>query len=182
MRREFKILAWTFGALAIVAIIGWKILLHPFLESVETTCHPVETWTIDNYKIVEEQCIGFAGPPWHSLYLYKDDIEIDYVNSKSDSCIVKFRNQDGDTLRFDLCMKKMMRKNMRKPITSIEEARSIVLENFKEPIETLYISDSLNDSNGINMAIILDEVLKIGYMADGFEQKGGYRICKYKKE
>jgi len=71
---------------------------------------------------------------------------------------------------------------MRNPITLIEEARSVVSENFKEPIETLCISDSLNDSMGINMAIILDEALKTGYMPDGFEQKDGYRIYKYKKE
>jgi hypothetical protein len=71
---------------------------------------------------------------------------------------------------------------MGKPITLIEEARAIVSENFKESEETLWISDSLNDSMGINMAIILDEALNAGYMPDGFEQKDGYRIYRYQKD
>jgi hypothetical protein len=71
---------------------------------------------------------------------------------------------------------------MRKPITSIEEARRVVSKEFKETKETLWISDSLNDSIGINMAIVLDRVLKAGYMPDGFEQKDGYRIYKYRKD
>jgi hypothetical protein len=72
--------------------------------------------------------------------------------------------------------------NMRKPITSIEEARRVVSKEFKETKETLWISDSLNDSIGINMAIVLDRVLKAGYVPDGFEQKDGYRIYKYRKD
>src|SRR5689334_9119219 len=110
MKRELKIIALTIGILAIMAFVGWKIFLNPFLESLGATCDPINTWAIENYEIVEKKCIGFAGPPWHPLSLYKDKIEIDYLNYKSDSCIVSFRNQEGDTLRFDLCAKKMMRK------------------------------------------------------------------------
>jgi hypothetical protein len=35
---------------------------------------------------------------------------------------------------------------------------------------------------GMNMAIIVDGILKAGYMPDGFDKKNGYRIYKYKKE
>jgi len=34
---------------------------------------------------------------------------------------------------------------------------------------------------GMNMAIIADSILKAGYMPNGFEQKKGFRIYKYKK-
>ncbi|WP_459209088.1 hypothetical protein [Aquimarina rhabdastrellae] len=67
-------------------------------------------------------------------------------------------------------------------LTTIEDARSYVTESFNEKEETLMISDELNDAMGLNMAIIGDGILKKGYMPNGFEQKDGYRIYKYKKE
>ena len=79
------------------------------------------------------------------------------------------------------CNQKMS-DNKRQPITSLEEARTYVVENFDEPEETLWIAESLNDPVGMNMAIIGDGILKAGYMPNGFEQKDGYRIYKYKKD
>ncbi|CAL2083172.1 hypothetical protein [Tenacibaculum sp. 190524A05c] len=67
-------------------------------------------------------------------------------------------------------------------LTNIEDARKFVSESFNEKEETLLISDKLNDGLGLNMAIIGDGILKKGYMPDGFIQKEGYRIYKYKKE
>lgn len=67
------------------------------------------------------------------------------------------------------------------PITTIKDAREYVSENFKSNEEMLLISDELNDGIGLNMAIIGKEILKLGYTVNGFEQKEGYRIYKYKK-
>jgi len=44
----------------------------------------------------------------------------------------------------------------------------------------LPISDSLKDPMGMNMAIITDKVLAKGFFPNGFIQKEGYRIYKYK--
>ena len=78
---------------------------------------------------------------------------------------------------------KPIKTNMKQnPIADREEAIEYVIQNFSETEETLWLSDSLNDNMGVNMAIILDYILKAGYMPDGFEQKGGYRVYKYKKE
>lgn len=68
-----------------------------------------------------------------------------------------------------------------KPITTIENARGYIRENFKSNEETLLISNELNDPIGINMAIIVDDILRLGYNVNGFEQREGYRIYKYKK-
>ncbi|MEN2402489.1 hypothetical protein GKZ90_0022050 [Flavobacterium sp. MC2016-06] len=67
------------------------------------------------------------------------------------------------------------------PLTTLEEATKYVEENFTKNEETLWISDYLNDSVGVNMAIITDHILGKNYMPDSFEQKEGYRIYKYKK-
>lgn len=72
-------------------------------------------------------------------------------------------------------------ENKRVPLKTVEEAISYISTNFKDQEETLWIADSLNDSVGMNMAIIGDKLLKTGYMPNGFDQKEGYRIYKYKK-
>jgi hypothetical protein len=74
-----------------------------------------------------------------------------------------------------------MNENQKKPLKTIEDATEYVSNNFKNPKETLWIADSLNDNAGMNMAIIFDKILGAGYMPDGFDQKEGYRIYKYKK-
>ena len=69
----------------------------------------------------------------------------------------------------------------RVPLKTVDEAISYIITNFKNPEEALWIANSLNDNVGMNMAIIVDKLLKAGYMPNGFEQKEGYRIYKYKK-
>ena len=46
----------------------------------------------------------------------------------------------------------------------------------------LLISDELNDSMGMNMAIIGDSILAKGFVPNGFDQKSGYRIYIYKTQ
>ncbi|MEN0007983.1 hypothetical protein [Flavobacterium nitrogenifigens] len=72
-------------------------------------CNIIKIWKIDNYEIVEKSCIGFAGPHYYPIYLYKDKKEIDYV-IKKDSCIVMFNNQ-GKELQFDLCDRKIIKRD-----------------------------------------------------------------------
>ncbi|MDR6238790.1 hypothetical protein [Aureibacter tunicatorum] len=69
-----------------------------------------------------------------------------------------------------------------KAFTKLEDARNYITESFLEKEETLMISDEINDAMGMNMAIITDEILKKGYMPNGFEQKDGYRVYKYQKD
>jgi len=72
-------------------------------------------------------------------------------------------------------------ESQRVPLTTVDAAIDYIKVNFKNPEETLWIADSLNDKVGINMAIIGDCLLKNGYFPNGFEQKETYRIYKYKK-
>lgn len=72
-------------------------------------------------------------------------------------------------------------ENKRVPLTTVDEAISYIETNFKNSEETLWIANSLNDNVGMNMAIIGDKLIKTGYMPNGFDQKEGYRIYKYKK-
>lgn len=78
-------------------------------------------------------------------------------------------------------------KTTPKILTSIAEARSEIKQAKINQGLQLNIADELwRDSpgtqiTGVNMAIIVDAVLERGLMPDGFEQKEGYRIYRYKK-
>ena len=66
------------------------------------------------------------------------------------------------------------------PIADIDEALKIVKEHNGLPEEIqLPISDSINDSLGLNMAIITDAILKRGWLPNDFIQKEGFRIYLY---
>ncbi|NME72937.1 hypothetical protein [Flammeovirga aprica] len=69
-----------------------------------------------------------------------------------------------------------------KVFNNLNDARNYVEISFNKNEETLAISDQLNDPMGINITILVDGILKKGYMPDGFVQKEGYRIYKYLKE
>lgn len=50
----------------------------------------------------------------------------------------------------------------------------------------LAVSDSFTfagkpDTMGAGAAVLLDRILGLGYMPDGFEQKSGFRLYGYKK-
>ena len=67
------------------------------------------------------------------------------------------------------------------PINTIKDVTQCI-ESFEgQPEEfKLSISDQLQDPIGINMAIVTDSIPKRGWTPDGFQQKEGYRIYKYK--
>jgi hypothetical protein len=77
---------------------------------------------------------------------------------------------------------------MRRPI--IDSAEEVVQYLAAHPPSAasfhLAISDDFTfagqpDVMGAGMAVVLDKLLALGYMPDGFEQKKGYRLYRYKK-
>ncbi len=67
------------------------------------------------------------------------------------------------------------------PFTNIQEAIEHVANFRGQPEELgLPISDLLQDPIGMNMALITDKILGKGWEPDGYEQKDGYRIYRYK--
>lgn len=68
------------------------------------------------------------------------------------------------------------------PFTDVHEAVNYVLGFKGRPEELeLPISDSLQDPIGMYMALITDKILSRGWEPDGYEQKNGYRIYRYKE-
>jgi hypothetical protein len=67
------------------------------------------------------------------------------------------------------------------PYTEIEEARRAVEQFDGSPEDFLLpVSDEIQDPMGVAMVIITDTVLAKGWDLDGFDQRDGYRVYKYK--
>jgi hypothetical protein len=108
IRRKWKALLWSIGCLIVLIVTGWYLLLHIVSEVFEPECDNNRVWEINQYKIIEKKCIGFAGPHYYPVFLYKDKEKIDKLTFIPDStCVIKFKPDTGDTLIFDICEKKL---------------------------------------------------------------------------
>lgn len=112
MNRNLKILMWSIAAIFIIAVAGWYIFLHFISVAFREKCDIHRVWKIENYEIIEKECIGFAGPYYYPVNLYKDQKEIGRAVYISDTtCIVKFISKKGDILRFDICNMNLKKMN-----------------------------------------------------------------------
>lgn len=69
-----------------------------------------------------------------------------------------------------------------KPIESVQEAITLLGRYTDAPEDFLLpISDSLLDPAGINMAIITDKVLALGWEPNGFTQNQSFQVYRYKE-
>jgi hypothetical protein len=69
-----------------------------------------------------------------------------------------------------------------KPIASIEEGMRLA-DSFQGRPEDfhLIVPDALHDLVGMNMALITDRVLARAWLPNGFVQRAGCRIYRYKQ-
>jgi hypothetical protein len=68
------------------------------------------------------------------------------------------------------------------PLDDMHEARALVDSFDGDPKDfTLAITDRLLDPVGMNMALITDRILERGWEPDGYEQRVGFRIYRYKR-
>jgi len=61
------------------------------------------------------------------------------------------------------------------------EAHQPVGDRFELAISNSFTFKGKPDKVGFGMALILNRILKMRYEPDGFEQKDGFRLYRYKK-
>lgn len=99
---------WTIGSLVILIVTGWYLFLYVVSAAFRPECNNNRIWKIDGYEIIEKKCLGFAGPHYYLVYLYKDKKKIDELTFISDStCLIKFKPENSDTLTFNICENKL---------------------------------------------------------------------------
>lgn len=80
-------------------------IFKDIIGALRTECTERRSWVIGSYHIQEYYCIGFSGPPWYPVDLYKDNQKIANKLIKTDSCTVLFKKENEVHLRFNLCDK-----------------------------------------------------------------------------
>ncbi len=104
LRKKWKALLWSTAFILIIGITGCILFVYIFSEAFGAKCEDNRVWKIENYRIIEKQCIGFAGPYYNRVSLYENNKRIEghsYMNDSS--CIIKFKPDLTDTLIFDIC-------------------------------------------------------------------------------
>jgi len=104
IQRKWKSLLWTSGILLLLIIAGIYLFLQVFSEAFRAKCEENRIWKIEDYRIIEWRCIGFAGPYYYRVSLYKNNNEIDQTSFVPDStCIINFNLEMDKTISFDIC-------------------------------------------------------------------------------
>ena len=77
----------------IIIIIGF--LIYWMFQFAKTNCNEISIYELENYKIIENECQGWAGQPWsnYKLFYNKDIIVTDSVFDYS--CIVIFYTSEN---------------------------------------------------------------------------------------
>lgn len=108
IRQKWKAVLWIIGSLVILIVTGWYLFLYVVSAAFGPECTNNRIWKIDGYEIIEKKCLGFAGPHYYLVYLYKDKRKIDELTIISDStCLIKFKPENSDTLTFNICENKL---------------------------------------------------------------------------
>jgi hypothetical protein len=70
-----------------------------------------------------------------------------------------------------------------KPFTDLPDAVEAIKTHDKKPEDFLLpISDDMNDSSGVAMAILTNVILSRGWIPNGYEQRDGYRVYTYRSK
>jgi hypothetical protein len=93
---------------ATILICGY-FTLKTFGEAFGEECDKTENWTIKEYRIQEYSCLGWAGPRYYPLYLFKNGKELPSTGYRTDSCLISFNPKKDLHLKFDICENRIER-------------------------------------------------------------------------
>jgi hypothetical protein len=103
MKRGLKITLIVVSALLLLLVAGGYMALRIFEGAFGADCKSSSSWTIDEYKIEEYKCLGWAGPYYYPLKLYRGNKKISEGGHKIDSCTIRFIPVNDVYLKFNIC-------------------------------------------------------------------------------
>ena len=90
MSTPFTKIVIGIGITLTVVLVGGYVALRVIGSAYSSECEKSESWSLKEYKIQEYKCLGWAGPPYYSIHLYKNENKIDEHGNKLDSCRIVF--------------------------------------------------------------------------------------------
>lgn len=103
MKKSLKTLVLILAASITIVVSGWYVFLYILGGAFGSECDIKNEWRINDYRIVEQRCVGWAGPHYYPIYLFKDKKELARHGIRNDSCFFIFKTMAGDSLIFNTC-------------------------------------------------------------------------------
>ncbi|MBK9276259.1 MAG: hypothetical protein IPM49_17200 [Flavobacteriales bacterium] len=107
IRRKWKVFGWAVFGLVALATVGSIAFLLMISYAFGETCRTVKEWRVDEYHLVRQECLGWAGPPYYPVHLVLHGDRISTTTSWTDSCTITFIIDRSDTLHFNVCELKL---------------------------------------------------------------------------
>lgn len=110
----------------IIVFIGYR-WLTAVGKAFGEKCETLDTIVVSEYKIIESECLGWAGPRYRRSVLFKNTEELSSAFFDSDSCCVYFVQGDDQLFVLDTCGQQFSIQYAYKKELTINEIDSIVV-------------------------------------------------------
>ncbi|MET2985943.1 hypothetical protein [Aureibaculum conchae] len=132
MKKGCKITLIIIAFIFIGGLIGGYYFLKKLGEAFGAECELTNEWTFKEYQIKEYRCIGWAGPPWYPMDIYKDGKEIASDVIRQDSCLIRFRKNKQQYVDLNTCENSVNTFKADKTLLNLSAIDSIRIYSNKE--------------------------------------------------
>ncbi|PQV44731.1 hypothetical protein CLV33_11810 [Jejuia pallidilutea] len=142
MSRGLKIALIIISILIVLILGGGYFALKTIGEAFGADCEISNTWTINEYEIIENKCLGWAGPHYYPLDLKKNGEYIASSGYKLDSCNFRFEPKNGQYLILNICDKEITELKSHKSEIDIEKVDSIIMVSGIDPNKRIKLNQN----------------------------------------
>ena len=129
----------------------FKSAIGTFGEAFGTDCEKTQNWAVGNYLVQEYECIGYVGPQFYPIDLFRNGERIDEYIFKVDSCTLNSQPKKDLFLKIDICNQKITELRPMKKVFKKDEVDSVQLYskklNTKKTLTRIKMNELLKDWN-----------------------------------
>ena len=134
MNKGCKFTLIIFSIIFVGILIGGYFVLKTFGEAFGSECEKTKEWTFQEYQIKEYRCIGWAGPPWYPMDIYKNGKEVATNIIQQDSCTIRFRKSKEQYVKLNICENSISKINAKKTLLDLKKIDSIKIFSKKDSL------------------------------------------------
>ncbi len=164
MNKGCKITLVIISILIVGILIGGYLVLKTIGKAFGSDCELTKEWTFQEYLIKEYHCIGWAGPPWYSMDIYKNGKEIATNIIRQDSCTIRFRKNKEQYVNLNICENLISKINAKKTLLDIKNIDSIIMYSKKDNL-----TKKLNETQTRKIVIDWNDSEILGYRDKPFD-------------
>lgn len=143
-----------FLSLILLIMIGGYSVMKIFSKAFGAKCEKIETTEIGEYKLTKSKCLGWAGPYYYPVDVYKSGKLISASFIQEDSCKQYYSSGKEKILVFDFCNDKIIEKLPIKDsilVLNVDSIRIIKMSSLND--RKLTQEEIIDFSNRWNSAI-----------------------------